>query len=226
MSLLPLVAVTGFLGKSADFASLKTFHPLELSAPNQGFYAYASELSRRVPQGSALLGYSLGGRLALHTLLANPTHYSAAIIVSAHPGLTTKQEREIRLQSDAVWAEAFLKEPWDDLMQKWESQEVFRSSRFILKRAEADFDRRALADCLFHYSLGKQEDLRSQLACLNMPILWMVGEKDEKFRAVSQPLKFSHPDSKVLIVADAGHRIPWEQAEQFQKAVYSFLSRS
>lgn len=227
MSLLPLVTVTGFLGKAEDFAFLspsKAFHPYSFSILD--FKAFAQELCGHAPSGSALLAYSMGGRLALHALLSNPSHFSKAIIVSAHPGLNCLQEKQRRVQSDAVWAQGFLNDPWDILMAKWESQEVFRSSKFLLQRKEVDFDRRALADCLVYYSLGLQDDLRSALQNLQIPLLWMVGEKDEKYITLSKNLHFAHPESRVLTIPDAGHRIPWEQTALFQKAVYSFLLRS
>ena len=43
--------------------------------------------------GRALLGYSMGGRLALHALLDEPHPWQAAVIVSADPGSENEADR-------------------------------------------------------------------------------------------------------------------------------------
>ena len=44
-----------------------------------------------------LVGYSMGGRLALHALLDDPALWTKAVIVSAHPGLLEERERLERM---------------------------------------------------------------------------------------------------------------------------------
>ena len=72
-----------------------------------------------------LLGYSLGGRLALHALLHAPELWAGALVVGADTGLADPKEREARVRWDAAWAERFLNEPWEDVLRDWDAQAVF-----------------------------------------------------------------------------------------------------
>ena len=66
------------------------FPELELSAWAEAFCSHVQGCDQR----PVLLGYSMGGRLALHALLARPTLWQSAIVVSAHPGLAAVEERD------------------------------------------------------------------------------------------------------------------------------------
>lgn len=74
--------------------------------------------------GQGLLGYSMGGRLALHALLEKNHPWSAAVIVSAHPGLREPAERRARRSADAVWARKAMLGAWTDFLKEWDSQPV------------------------------------------------------------------------------------------------------
>lgn len=230
---LSLVCLTGFLGQPQDWQHLSnkelgvkkvySFVPKNFDSFDSFSDNFRNTVKTIAPP-RILLGYSLGGRLALHLLLDNPLLWSGAIFISTHPGLQSEDEKITRKQTDAKWAEKFLVEPWEALMEQWESQALFHSSRYILKRSEADFDRFNLAACLKNFSLGLQQDFRAQLSSISLPILWMTGEFDPKFDALTKKLLFLNPNSRAMTIPNSGHRIPWEQPEIFQKAIYSFLN--
>ena len=170
-----------------------------------------------------LMGYSLGGRLGLHALLQNPGCWKAAILVSTHPGLKLQEDKTARIASDETWAARFEKEPWEDLIKAWNAQGVFKADAFAFQRHESENDREMLATALRIWSLGLQHDLTDSIASLDMPILWMVGEKDTKFLKIAQELKFKHQKSKLCIVANAGHRLLFEQTEIYKQNVKQFI---
>ena len=74
-----------------------------------------------------LVGYSMGGRLALHALLTKDHPWSAAIIISAHPGLADPVEKSARLQQDTAWSVRCLHDPWESLIEQWNSQGILQS---------------------------------------------------------------------------------------------------
>src|SRR5690606_6539540 len=92
-----------------------------------------------------LVGYSLGGRIALHALRDSPDLWQAAVIISAHPGLVLEEDRVVRKKADQEWAKRFMHEDWDLLMKSWNSQPVFKNGSQPLLRHERDFDRKKLA---------------------------------------------------------------------------------
>jgi 2-succinyl-6-hydroxy-2,4-cyclohexadiene-1-carboxylate synthase len=225
-----ILAIPGFLGLPSDWNFLQWNHLIgvdlhafswnSLSEWAGEFNQWAGNLKNK---SSVLMGYSLGGRLALHALLDRPKQWQAAIIVSSHPGLSDLNERKMRQQRDRQWAERFEKEDWLSLMQAWNGQEVFGQDGFHFSRREQDYDRLQLAKCLSEGSLGHQEDLRQQIENLSLPLLWITGSKDLRYCQIAEALTFAHPLSRREKVEGAGHRIPWAQPEIFSQMTELFL---
>lgn len=221
-----LIALPGFLGCKKDWDcfdfGVERFYPIDLYE-EPSFEKFAKRLNKQAELWQAprvLMGYSLGARLALHAILDNPKLWSKAIFISGHSGLAEK-DRAARKQNDAIWADAFKMNPWENVIEKWEAQEVFKTCRYSFKREEKNYSREFLAHCLTCYSLGCQEDLQEKIAKLDLPILWITGDKDAKFSKLAANLSLNKLSQKINL--PCGHRAPWELKEDFQKVVYSFL---
>jgi 2-succinyl-6-hydroxy-2,4-cyclohexadiene-1-carboxylate synthase len=211
------IAVTlhGFLGLPSDWDFLKVAcHPvdiLSLHPPQSGLWEWARAFNRyaeRMNSPRLLMGYSMGARLAMHALLDHPELWEMAIFISGHPGLKSEEEKQIRQQRDNAWAERFLHEPWDSLLQSWNSQLLFRGGA-TPKRREIDYSRPLLAEAMRAFSLGQQEDLTDRLSQLSTPQIWMAGERDEPFAAIARTRK------QHMLFPEAGHRVPWDCPEPF-----------
>lgn len=222
-----IYALHGFLGRTADwncFASLSSqliavdlFHfdcPLE---------QWGSTFNATIDNTSILLGYSLGARLGMHALLANPTKWKGAIFVSGNPGLNCDEEKKKRFQLDVQWSKEFLEKPWEELMQRWNSLDVFCGVPNPLKRIETEFSRYCLAKSLVQWSVGYQQDLASKLQQIDKPILWITGSLDKKYSAWGNKMVFQHPLSQNIVVSGAAHRVPWEAPSVFENSVVSFI---
>jgi 2-succinyl-6-hydroxy-2,4-cyclohexadiene-1-carboxylate synthase len=53
----------------------------------------------------------------------------------------------------------------------------------------------------------------------------MTGERDEKFCRIAVRVCASWPAAEPVVVTAAGHRVPWEQPELFQRVVRDFLEK-
>lgn len=221
-----ILALHGFLGQSLDWTALSKHLPLTsidltlVSHPKLGLKAWGNAFK---PEQRILLGYSLGGRLALHALAAEPSRWEAAVIISTHPGLKSEGEKQKKLLNDRSWADRFRTEPWPKLMEAWNRQPVFLGRPQTLKRNESDYNRELLGEMLTGWSLGTQEDLSGIIAMLPMPILWIAGEDDVAYSKLAKSLTFANPRSKVWIAPQAGHRVPWEQSEMFCQQVRAVI---
>ncbi len=188
----------------------------------------ADELAKPV-----LMGYSMGGRLAMHALVTDPQLWSAAVIVSGHPGLVSDDLKLQRQLSDTKWAERILHDDWAALIKSWDDQEVFRvkdplPDAIHLRRAEEDFDRKKVAASLCGWSLAGQTNLRPLLADLDLPVLWVTGADDKRYHSVVSDLMMDLVDSPFHEWAEvprAGHRVPWDSPSGFSSVVREFLSR-
>lgn len=223
-----IYALHGFLGLPSDwksFSNVVAWDVLQAGYPSEsiGLWEWASRFNEIAKKGTRriLMGYSLGGRLAMHALLHSPHLWDGAILISAHPGLANDDEKLKRLNNDKAWSERFATRPWESLMQQWNSQSVFSGKSF--ERKEEDFSRQTLADMLRHWSLGRQDDLSLSLKSLSMPILWIAGQRDSTYASLAQSMASSNPFSQVWLAPEAGHRVPWENQRLFQQQIQEFM---
>lgn len=163
--------------------------------------------------GDILLGYSMGGRLALAMLELRAM--KKAIIVSA--GLNAPDEE--RRKRDEEWARRFEREDWPTLMRDWNAQPVFGGH--VLERREENYDRAALAHQLREYSPAVLPP--PQLERIETPILWIAGERDAKYVDIAKRAIKRLPKAELWICPNAGHRVPWEQPEAFVARLHDFL---
>ncbi len=183
------------------------------------------EASGEAPRGGrALSGYSMGGRLALHTLLEKNHPWQAAVIVSAHPGLEDEAERETRRASDAAWASMALAGNWQDFLTKWNAQPLLGG---LMRDPQASgslvMRRREIARSFVDWSLGAQQPLWDRLHEITIPVLWVAGENDPKFRALAERAVSLIPHATLAVAPGAGHRVPWEAEEWLAEKVAGFL---
>jgi 2-succinyl-6-hydroxy-2,4-cyclohexadiene-1-carboxylate synthase len=184
---------------------------------------FAADIAGR-DREPVIVGYSLGGRLALHALLAPAAAWHAAVIVSAHPGLTGDAERARRLEDDEQWARRFARDDWDTLVSDWNARAVFHGAPPPAVRPEGAFDRPALAAALRHWSLGIQEPLFDRLVTIRRRVLWIAGERDPKYVALAQSAVRALPRGELRVAPGAGHRVPWENGDWFRETVCGWLS--
>ncbi len=184
----------------------------------------AAALNRETT-GDVLLGYSMGGRIALHMLLQEPGRWRRAVIVSASPGHLSDAAREARIENDRIWAERFLRDDWDAVVADWNAQGVFaHDPPDRLPRKEGDFDRIALAAALVLGSVARQRDLRPELETLNVPILWLAGAQDAKYAALAEECAALNPRFTATVLPHVGHRAPWGDPAAFRAAVDDFIT--
>ena len=172
----------------------------------------------------SLLGYSLGGRLALHALL-EPSHpWQAAVIISANPGLDAEEERAARRAQDAAWAARALTGNWQEFFQAWAAQPILNTSapRDPQAAARLAMRRREIARSFVDWSLGAQAPLWSRLQEIQIPVLWVVGENDAKFRALAERALGLLARATLGIAPGSGHRVPWEAEAWLAEQVAGF----
>lgn len=219
-----IIALHGFLGLAGDWRLFHWIsHPMPLMKEDLSLWDWAEHCNGVIPpRGNILIGYSLGGRLGMHLLIQSPYKWEAAVLISAHPGLAAQEERRQRLETDCSWSQRFLQDPWEDLLHDWNQNPIFGQIPCALPRKEAQFNRLCLSKQLINWSLGKQDDLIPQLKKLNIPLLYLSGEKDLKFNQISKEFA---PFCQSVIVEGAAHRIPWEKPFQFETLVKSFIEK-
>lgn len=173
---------------------------------------------------SLLVGYSMGGRLALHALLEGGP-WAAAVIISANPGIQDENEASLRRSNDALWASKALTMQWASFLAEWNSQPILGTAmRDEREDSKLIQRRREIARSFVDWSLGAQQSLWERLAEISIPVLWIAGERDEKFSLMAQQAAAMSNRFKVAIAPDSGHRVPWEANAWFDETVRNFCS--
>ncbi len=218
------LAQAGIGSRAVDLWRFLECQPLPIPAFGQTFNADAAEHAARGKRG-ALLGYSMGGRLALHALLENPHPWQAAVIISTHPGLETDDKRSARAAADAEWASRALIGDWQHFLDAWDAQPVLLGSpiRQTRESSRLQLRRREVARSFVDWSLGAQKPLWARLGEITIPVLWVVGERDAKFIELGMRAVSLMPSARLAVAPDAGHRVPWEASEWLAAETREFL---
>ena len=180
----------------------------------------------------AVLGYSMGGRLAMHLALAAPDRVAALVLEGASPGIADQDERRQRREADDALAARIERDGIAAFVDYWGTLPLFASQqrlpdsvRAALRAARLANDPHGLASSLRSVGTGTQEALHDRLATLPMPVLLIAGEWDEKYRTLAGEMAGRIPYAQVAIIAEAGHAAHLEQPERFAATVRGFLER-
>jgi 2-succinyl-6-hydroxy-2,4-cyclohexadiene-1-carboxylate synthase len=227
----------GFLGSGADFAPLAEALGARVLAPDlpghgatvatrfsdHGMEATAAALLGWLDAAGVerpdLVGYSMGGRLALHLAVRARARFGRVVLVSASPGLADPGERAARAASDRALARRLVTRPLPEFLADWYAQPLF-----------ATLDREAEAVRAMHARRGAQDPwgLARSLRAMgtgSMAPLWdrlgdaapataVAGARDAKFRALAEAMAAT-PGWCASIVAGAGHAPHLEQPHAF-----------
>ena len=168
-----------------------------------------------------LCGYSLGGRLAMHAVLAHPPFWKGAVFVSANPGLEEEQERAVRRSEDVEWAVKCISAPWDEFLKEWDTQSVF-SGEEGCDRSSLKPWRKSISRAFIDWSVGAQQNLAPLLKQSPVPQLWIAGAHDTKFSAIARHMG----GEQAVIIPGAGHRVPREAPENLAGHLQQFILKN
>jgi 2-succinyl-6-hydroxy-2,4-cyclohexadiene-1-carboxylate synthase len=244
----PILALHGFTGGGLDFAPLAIELERQLVAPDlpghggsecpgdAHQYRMPRTVSRLVGLLDALdlprlplLGYSMGGRTALHLACAHPDRFSALVLVGATPGIRDADERTARRRSDDLLAASILK-AGQAFADSWEERPIIASQRRIaapwgerMRQRRRASDPRGLAGSLRGMGTGRMGSLWTQLAGMPVPTLLITGQQDRKFGAIARDMLGLLPRATHVVVPSAGHCAHLEQPHEVAARVWDFL---
>jgi 2-succinyl-6-hydroxy-2,4-cyclohexadiene-1-carboxylate synthase len=244
-----LLLLHGFTGSAATWAPFRASWPgftlVAVDLPGHGGSACAPDRGRygmescvedllalldhlRIEK-AAVLGYSMGGRVALH-LAASAPGAEALILESASPGIEDPQERAERRKSDEALASAIEAGGVEAFVDRWEALPLFASQTRLppavregLRRQQLGNSAAGLASSLRGMGAGAQAPLWDRLPELRVPALLIAGGLDEKYCGLARRMAAALPNARLEVVPEAGHAVHLEQPESFASAATRFL---
>ncbi|MEH7085878.1 2-succinyl-6-hydroxy-2,4-cyclohexadiene-1-carboxylate synthase [Neobacillus drentensis] len=250
--LVPLVMLHGFTGDSTTWAPFheswgkstrliipdiighgKTESPEALNRYQMD--AAASDLNTTLDQMGIeqvdLLGYSMGGRLALTFALLYPGRVRKLILESTSPGLATEVEKNHRRMKDAELAN-FIKEQgikafvdyWEDIPLFFTMKRLPRETQEKIRKQRLNNSPIGLANSLLGMGTGSQSSWWGRLSELTCEVLLLTGAEDQKFCSIASHMMKELKNSSWVVIEDSGHAIHVEEPEKFGTIVSDFLS--
>ena len=186
----------------------------------------AAELAVETIGRGVYLGYSMGGRIALHAALARPDAVEALVLVSATAGIDDTAERAQRAAADDALATHIEVVGIDVFVDEWLANPLFAgledTTTFASERRRNSAA--GLASSLRLVGTGHQEPLWDRLAELTMPVLVVAGRDDPKFVDSAARLATAiGTDATLAIIEGAGHSVHLERPMAFIDVLDSWL---
>lgn len=179
---------------------------------------------------SHLVGYSMGGRLALHVAARRPQRIHSLLTIGAHAGLD-EEAREGRRRGDEALAQRIETEGLEAFVNYWSSLPLFaglerRGPSFVAQvRAERMSNHIAgLAASLRGMGAGAMEPLWDDLAHVPLRGTFVAGQLDHGYVASARRLAATVPKGRVEIVLRAGHPVHQERPDAFAHVLASHLT--
>lgn len=176
---------------------------------------------RRAPGPVHLVGYSMGGRVALGMLAREPLVAARATLIGAGPGIADPIERAARAREDETRARALERDGVEAFVRAWEQEPIFASQRALPEEVRA----RHRAVRLSHSAVGLAANLRTlgqgvmpslwgALDALSLPITLVTGSEDAKLRGVATRMSERLPRARLAVVRGAGHDVALERPRE------------
>lgn len=172
------------------------------------------------------VGYSMGGRVALHAALAHPDAVEALVLIGATGGIDNPHERSKRRADDERLADRIEQIGVDDFLTEWLAKPLFVG---LTNETAQLADRRrntaaGLASSLRSTGTGTQQPLWNRLPEIVAPTLVIVGERDTKFRQLGDRTVSATPNSGLVVIDSAGHSAHLERPAETVEAIVDWYA--
>jgi 2-succinyl-6-hydroxy-2,4-cyclohexadiene-1-carboxylate synthase len=185
------------------------------------------ETLERIRDGSgsplALLGYSMGGRLALSLATRHPKSVDGLILESTTAGITDPEQRNERGASDRRKA-ALIRQDFGKFLEEWDRNPLFHPAPHI-SRIQRNQDPEIMAKWLEEFGTGVMPSVWDRLGRIRVPVLLITGASDPKFCDLADRIKTQLADARHVVIRGAAHRVHLDRPAEYAAALNDFLSK-
>ena len=245
----PIIFLHGFLGAGSDWgeiaaplaedyfcvcpdlpghgANITRDFDAQLSIPQLALElrALCAALSLSAP---IVVGYSLGGRVALAAAVRYPEIMQALMLESTSAGLDTEAERQARAATDDARAAVLLADGIAAFMRTWYAAPLFESLQMRpqllakLQAARMCNDARWMSKVVSELSPGRAASVWAELPSVRLRTLLLAGALDVRYTESAQRMAAAMPNAICTVVADAGHNVHLEQPTAYIQALRDY----
>lgn len=227
MAFLPGFAQRGDAWASVADRVAQKYRSLAIDFSTWTFDGRLREIAERVDDGDALVGYSMGGRLALRAALRRPAKFGAIVLVGTSAGIEDPAAREERRRADERLADWIERHTIEEFAERWERQPVFATQPPELVSAQRpgrlSHEPARLAQLLRSAGQGMFEPVWHELERIDCPVLAVAGERDTAYADASFRIAERVKHGRARLIADAGHAPQLERPGEFSGVLLDFL---
>jgi 2-succinyl-6-hydroxy-2,4-cyclohexadiene-1-carboxylate synthase len=229
----PLVAfLPGFAQRADAWDSVadrvaQKYRSLPVDFTTWTFDGRLREIADRVDDGDVVVGYSMGGRLALKAALRRPGKFGALVLVGTSAGIEDPQARAQRRAADDELADWVETHTIEQFAERWEAQPVFASQPPELVSAQRagrlSHTPERLAQLLRSAGQGMFEPVWRDLEAIDCPVLAVAGALDTKYADASYRIAERVKHGSARLIPEAGHAPQLERPGEFADVLLDFL---
>ncbi len=178
----------------------------------------------------SMLGYSMGGRIALAYALSYQNEISELILESSSYGECDEINRLKRRRQDFKLAKSIREKGIEWFNEFWSNLSIFESQRNLPENIKDKISKRrlsnethALSYTLICTGQGSFPCLKSEIVNLTMPILYISGEYDEKYKEIGNEFQKLNVNVKHKRIGGVGHNTHTESPDKFNKILSELL---
>src|SRR5574338_222849 len=179
-----------------------------------------------------LLGYSMGGRIALTYASMYPEDVKGLILEASSAGIKNDEERQKRYEEDLKLAEFIETHTMEEFIEMWHDQEIFNTQRRFsneklkkIKKKKASGSKTGYANILKEFSTGIMPPVHDKLKKIPLKVLLITGDLDTKFTGINARLAKRFFKAKHKIVRNSGHNTHLEEPKRFIEIVLNYLGQ-
>ena len=242
-----IIFIHGFMGDNSDWNIVnksfeKDYHILAVDLPGHGksdlplnpytFTSVAENIRHKInkyKKKSYIIGYSLGGRVALYCLDLFPQLLKGIILESSHPGLKNNKDKQKRYGQDLkLFQQVNSSEELKLFLSQWYCNPIFKNinkhkNYFSMINKKTNNNIANLKKSLEYLSLGIQENFWPLLKITNMPILFLSGELDCKYSQIGKNLANINQKIIEINIKNTSHNTHFTHPEKYISEIESFL---
>lgn len=180
-----------------------------------------------------LMGYSMGGRVALHFASRFSHLLDGVVLIGANPGISEESDRQKRLGWEQELCSRLVADGVPGFMEYWQALEIIRTQQslsadllepMLSRRAQASAD--GLIESIRGMGTGSMQPLWSELAHIQCPLLFCAGEEDAKYRRIGEQVVHDVPKGKLGVIrGHVGHAAHLEGLEYFGTIVRDWFKQ-
>ena len=232
------VCLHGFTGTAAAWDQVAPGTGLAISGhapelPVPPGWCFGDEVARLAgaieaagPTPVHLVGYSLGGRLALSLALARPDLIARLSLISTHPGLDDgdARGRSERRAADQSWCGLLERHGIAAFVSAWEEQPLWHSQRRLppavlaaQRSARLAHDPAQLAAAMRALGLAAMPSTWPRLPALARPTTFITGSLDPRYTELSCRAARLIAGARTTVIEDAGHNLVLERPHDLRR---------